>query len=97
MPVKKENLRTTKADNQPDVKISFEQLLEELDREHPRLPDLEDGDFTRKRYADAKGIAESKARGYLDCLVEQKVLEIVYKRSAGGQTVATYRKAEQNG
>ena len=83
-------LRTAPPDSQPDVKISLEELLEELDRESAPLPQLEAGDLTRDIYAKRHEISRKSAGNKLDEFVRLGKLKKIYKRALNGYRVAVY-------
>lgn len=92
MPRQTENIRNAEADNQPDVNLSYNELINEFMSENC-LPLLEDSDVTAKTLADKTGMGERAVRYALQKKVDAGEYKIIYKRTDKGIRIATYIKA----
>jgi len=86
-------LRNAKADSQPNVNMTLEELFADLEVNCPPMLPLEENDLTRRKYAERYNLNESTASYRLEKLVENGILIKIPKRAENGSTVATYKRA----
>lgn len=94
MPGKKENLRDAEAKPDPDLKFSYNELLNELKKEHhteDRLP----GDVSSLDLSKATGLSRRWCSEVLKSKVNKGELQQVRIRNSNGKMIFVYRKLEK--
>lgn len=84
----KKDLRTADADDQPDVRLSFEKMLADIAPSF--LPDLQEGDITKAVIAQRFGCSIKVAAYRADKMVESGKWRVVQKKSDDGHVVNVY-------
>jgi hypothetical protein len=92
MPNETEDLRSAKADDQPVINMTYNELMDELAAEYPHLPDLQDGDVTKYSMAERTGLTHRHCYSVLEDKVMRGLLQRVYKMGKKGHRIAVYEK-----
>jgi DNA-binding transcriptional ArsR family regulator len=84
-------LRNAEANDQPDVNLSYDELLDELIN-HITLPVLGDGDITVKKLCSETKLSETTIHRKLKPLLESGAWRMIEKRDSRGCPVQTFVK-----
>ncbi len=87
------DIRTAAPDNQPDVTLTYEQMMEELTKEI-NIPLIDEHDITIARLVEATGLSENGLRGIMKKKVASHEYEIVPKRNEHHEKIQTFVKCE---
>jgi len=87
-----QDLRSTQADSQPVVRISHNELMDEV-RAHFSLPELKESDVTVRKMVEENQVSESAIRYLVKSKLKSGEWKVIWKRDENGNRIQTYVKA----